>query len=83
MIANCYFIMRPKTEFTSQWIGQVEQKLDKNIEKLKACWEITKNNPQISNQKDSRYPFRLAGILCDIIHPLEYEYRGTGIYSTA
>ena len=56
----------------------MEQKLDKNIDKLKACWEITKNNPQISNQKDSRYPFRWAGILCDIIHPLEYEYRGTG-----
>jgi hypothetical protein len=78
LIANCYFIMRPQTEFTQRWFDKVNELLDKNIDALKNCWDETKNNPQIHCYVNKKYPFRWAEILGEIIHPLEMEYKDTG-----
>lgn len=78
LIANGWFICRPHTEFTQKWFDRVNEKLDQCFNALKACWETTKNNPQISNQENRQYPIRWAGLLGEIIHPLEMEYKGTG-----
>lgn len=74
LIANCYFIFRPMSKFTQQWIDRLHEILDKNFEKLKACYHITCRNPQICSGNNSNYPLRWTEILCDIIHPLEYNW---------
>lgn len=47
LIANCYFIVRPQTEFTQKWFDEMNNMLDKNLSKLKDCWKFTKNDPII------------------------------------
>ena len=78
LVANGYFIMRPQTEFTQRWFDWCTGKMDVAYEPLKKCWEITKNNPRIRGQLDSRYPLRWAALTGEIAHRLEWEYRGNG-----
>lgn len=40
-----YFIMRKQTSFTEHWFNELNSKLDENIDKLKACYGETKDNP--------------------------------------
>ena len=38
VIANCYFMFRPMSKFTQQWIDELHEKLDKNFNGLKECY---------------------------------------------
>ena len=78
LVSNGYFIMRPQTESTKTWFDKVNKKLDLKLDALKKCWDTTKTNPQISSEKDPRYPLKWAELLGEIIHGLEYEYRDSG-----
>jgi len=70
------FICKPKTNFTSEWLSKV-------TEKLSQYYELLKKNPA-THPRDHRhpstpssevkYPLYWSGLLGNIFHPLSFKY---------
>ena len=76
LIGCCSFICKPYTNFTYDWIGAVNEKLD-------LYYELLKINPSIHpqekpgmliNNQISKYPIQWTEILGNIFHPLCLKY---------
>lgn len=66
------FIMRPKTEFTKQWYGQMIKKMDEKLEDLK---KHPATHPRATPEVQPGYPIGWTELLADIFHPLICNFR--------
>lgn len=68
LIGNGSFICKPRTPFTEEWFGIVNDLLDKNFDKLREY-------PGDMWGKNEGYPLRWAEVQGELFHPLIYKYR--------
>lgn len=80
----CHFIMKPYSDFTTQWINELHYILDQKLDLLKEHPGLYHPravfggiHEAIDDQhKDSQYPLQWNEILGKIIHPLMCNYIG-------
>jgi hypothetical protein len=66
------YIMRPKTEFTTQWYGQMIKKMDEKLADLK---KHPATHPRATPEVQPGYPIGWTELLADIFHPLTCNFR--------
>jgi hypothetical protein len=69
--ANCAYIVRPGTDFTTKWYTQMVELLDSKLEALKAH---PATNPQATADTSPGYPIEWAEMLGKIYHNLACDY---------
>ena len=78
LIGVCALICRPRTRFTKEWFGLLNDLLDR---KLNDVMKNPARNPldrlgiQFVDGSVSAYPFVWTEVGGDILHPLAYKYR--------
>jgi hypothetical protein len=78
LIGLCAFIFKPMTVFTSEWLHQTNDLLDKKLlllEKNRAQFPQDCLGARLPNGYLSEYPLKWTELLGDIFHPLIYKYR--------
>jgi len=69
--ANCAYIVRPKTEFTTKWYTRMVEVLDSKLDQLK---KYPATNQQATPDNSPGYPIEWAEILGRIFHNLACDY---------
>jgi hypothetical protein len=77
ILSVCCLLAKPNTEFTSQWLLEVIQKLDDKFDSLArspASHVADYFGKILDNGGPSSYPFKWTELLGDILHPLMLRY---------
>ena len=75
LIATCYFICRPKSDFTNKWYALTMRKLDEKLAALKA------HPAQSPFDRSPEYPLKWVELLGMIFHDLVFETSFLNPYS--
>jgi len=74
LVTNCAYIVRPQTEFTTQWFNEMNSLLDAKLPALKKM----KTNPDVPINESSDYPIEWNEMLGRIFHKILAQYIHTG-----
>ncbi|MTI44706.1 hypothetical protein JM93_02578 [Roseibium hamelinense] len=77
LIGMCGYICKPASPFTSDWLSQVEDRLDLLLPALRSN---PATNPRAASDQppasgETAYPLPWSAICADVIHPLVYRHR--------
>lgn len=72
LVGNGAYICRPKTPLTKQWVDEMNQVLDRNLEELKKC---PASHPRDSRECGTGYPIEWNEMLGRIFHKICFSYQ--------